>query len=87
MVDENHEVTEDIETSSTDNKSYFLFLVLILLFMGNSSTLNKYFSEFKEEMEYINKIFHTMDATAEGLKTAFETPQKVQEELRKKNNL
>ena len=96
MTEENYEdYEEDYEeynesdvpkSSSTDGSSYFLFLILFFLFMCNSSTFNKYFNEFEDEMAYINKIFKTLNATADGLKIAFETPQKVVEELNKESN-
>lgn len=86
MAEEDYEQQENLETSSKDSGSYFLFLVLILLFMGNGSTFSKYFAEFEDEMAYINRLFYVMDATAESLKAAFATPQKVVEKMSVENN-
>ena len=87
MAEESFEEREDLNISSANSESYFLFLILILLFMGNSSTFSSYFKEFKYEMEYVNKLFNTLSATADGLQAAFETPQRVVEKMKNENSL
>jgi len=68
-----------------EDSSYMLFLILILLFMGNSSELISYYHKFENEMKDLEKMFKTLNATAEGLKVAFETPQKVIKDLEMNN--
>lgn len=68
-----------------EDSSYMLFLILILLFMGNSSELISYYHKFENEMKDLEKMFKTLNATAEGLKVAFETPQKVINDLEMNN--
>ncbi|MGM0409877.1 MAG: hypothetical protein ACQEQF_03860 [Bacillota bacterium] len=68
-----------------EDSSYMLFLILILLFMGNSSELNSYYHKFENEMNHVEKMFKTLNATADGLKVAFETPQKVINDLEMNN--
>lgn len=53
--------------------------------MGNSSELNSYYHKFENEMNQVEKMFKTLNATADGLKVAFETPQKVINDLELNN--
>ena len=61
--------------------SYILFLILILLFLGNSNTFSAYFNIFEKEVDKASKIFEALTATAEGLKSAVQTPQEVMQDL------
>ena len=61
--------------------SYILFLILILLFLGNNNTLSSYFNVFEKEISKANKLFQALTATAEGLKSAVQTPQEMKQDL------
>jgi len=74
-------LAEETNKSSEDGTGFYLFLILILLTMGNSNTFTSYFQLFDKEVTRATNIFKIFSATAEGLKGAFETPQKVMEDL------
>jgi hypothetical protein len=78
----NESLDESIGNSKqSDGLEFILFLVLILLFMGNNNTFSSYFTIFEDEIKYLNNIFKILTTTAEGLKGAFEAPKKVMKDL------
>ena len=81
MAEEGGKNLNNQDSSGYGDMSYILFLILILLFLGNSNTLGSYFNLFEKEMEKANKIFQALSATAEGLKGAVQTPQNVKQDL------
>lgn len=61
------------------NIDYILFLILILLLAGNQNTFDNYFQTFNNQVNQINQVLNIFSATAEGLSTAVQAPQKVME--------
>lgn len=60
--------TSDLNVNSID---FLLFLILILLLLGNQNVFNSYFQVFEKEVNTLNQILSAFQATAEGLKGAF----------------
>lgn len=66
---------------ATDNANYtdtnvgsiefLLFLILILLILGNQNTFNAYFHLFDQELNKLNQILGAFQSTANGLKGVF----------------
>lgn len=66
---------------ATDNANYtdtnvgsiefLLFLILILLILGNQNTFNAYFQLFDQELNKLNQILGAFQSTANGLKGVF----------------
>lgn len=81
MAEEGGKNLNNQDSSGYGDMSYILFLILILLFLGNSNTLGSYFNLFEKEMEKANKLFQVLSATADGLKSAVQTPQNVKQDL------
>lgn len=57
----------DMDVNSMD---FLLFLILILLLIGNQNTFNSYFQLFDNEVNRLNQILGAFKTTAEGLKGA-----------------
>lgn len=77
MAEENMDI-KSTEVGSTD---FLLFLILILLLLGNRNTFGKYFELFNQGTTRLNQILKALSATAEGLRGAFTAPQKVMKEI------
>ncbi|NLM96387.1 MAG: hypothetical protein GX175_01995 [Halanaerobiaceae bacterium] len=69
MNDEMGKISE-MDVNSMD---FLLFLILILLLIGNQNTFNSYFQLFDKEINRLNQILGAFKATAEGLKGAVST--------------
>ncbi len=60
---------------------FLLFLILILLLVGNRNAFSNYFELFNKEVTRVTNLIKTLSATADGLQGAFTAPQKAMEEL------
>ncbi|MTI61409.1 MAG: hypothetical protein FH762_15770 [Firmicutes bacterium] len=58
-----------------DSFEFLLFLILILLIMGNSNTFNSYFEVLDGHVKEVNNILNLFSSTANGLKGAFTASQ------------
>ncbi|MFW6006710.1 MAG: hypothetical protein ACOC4G_09865 [Bacillota bacterium] len=56
---------------------YLLFLILILLLVGNQTTFNEYFNLFDQQTKKMKEVLDVFSATAEGFKSAVLAPQKM----------
>lgn len=65
----------DFSTSDldVDNMEFLLFLILILLLLGNQDAFSSYFQVFDKEVNKLNQILGAFQTTAEGLKGVFST--------------
>lgn len=64
--------------SNIDSMDFLLFLILILLLLGNQNTFNAYFQLFDQELDKLNQILGAFQATANGLKGVFANNKKVE---------
>ena len=64
-------------SSSNQGLEYTLFLILILLLLGNQKSFNEQFRFLNEQTQEIKKFLNAFEATAEGLKTTIMTPQQI----------
>jgi len=65
----------------TDNVSsldFLLFLILILLILGNQNTFNAYFQLFDQELNKLNQVLGAFQSTANGLKGVFANNKKLE---------
>lgn len=62
-----------ISEMDVNSMDFLLFLILILLLIGNQNTFNSYFQLFDKEINRLNQILGAFKATAEGLKGAVST--------------
>lgn len=58
-----------------DNFEFLLFLILILLIMGNSNTFSSYFEVLDGHVKEVNNILNLFSSTASSLKGAFTASQ------------
>ena len=73
----NNNLDENINNSNEIGIEYLLFLILLLLLVGNHNVFSNYFDLFDKQTTKMRNILETFSATAEGLKTAIITPQKM----------
>ena len=73
----NNNLDENINNSNEIGIEYLLFLILLLLLVGNHNVFSNYFELFNKQTSKMKNILETFSATAEGLKTAIITPQKM----------
>ncbi len=73
----------DDQTTETGIGSFefILFLILIMLFLGNSKTFEPHFELLNSQVNKVNQIINMLSATAEGLQGAFTAPRKAMEDL------
>lgn len=90
MVEDNFEENLDSKNTKKSKNSanlevngpdFLLFLILILLLMGNTGNFNPYFQLFNDQATKLTQIINALSATADGLKGAFETPQRIKNDL------
>ncbi|MFW5971950.1 MAG: hypothetical protein ACOCRL_00555 [Bacillota bacterium] len=70
------EINNDNVSSSdfdVNGLDFLLFLILILLFLGNQNTFNSYFQLFDTEVSKLNNVLGAFQDTANGLKSVFAT--------------
>ena len=72
----NNNIDENINSNEIGIE-YLLFLILLLLLVGNHNVFSNYFDLFDKQTTKMRNILETFSATAEGLKTAIITPQKM----------
>ncbi len=71
------ETPQEVKTSAVDSFEFLLFLILLLVLMGNRNTFNSHFEQLNREINNLNSILETLSVTSEGLKTAITAPQKL----------
>ncbi|HLV08579.1 MAG TPA: hypothetical protein VKY40_00030 [Halanaerobiales bacterium] len=83
------EVSGDLKTNNiSENISEFeflLFLILIMLLMGNQNTFSPHFELLNKELNSLNTLLQTLSASSNGLKSAVNAAASVSGN--KNNNL
>ncbi len=74
------------EFESGDNLNFLIFLILILLLMGNKNTFNTHFQLINDEVEKITKLLEAVSVTNDSLKNAVKAPQRVMQSINDFNN-
>jgi len=69
-----------------DNFNFLIFLILILLLMGNKNSFNTHFQLINNEVEKITKLLEAVSVTNDSLKNAVKAPQKVMQSINDLNN-
>ena len=78
-----HESKKQREKSEIKKESeigqfeYFLFLILILLLIGNQKTLSPYLNMFGQQTKQIKQTLDAFSLTADELKDVFVASQKI----------
>ncbi|MFW5976854.1 MAG: hypothetical protein ACOCQS_02795, partial [Bacillota bacterium] len=67
----------DNEIPEDAGMDYLLFLILLLLLVGNQNSFNKYFDLFDQQTGKMKEVLDAFAATAEGLKSAVLAPQEM----------
>jgi len=60
----------NVTEMDVNSMDFLLFLILILLLIGNQNTFNSYFQLFDNEVNRLNQILGAFKTTTEGLKGA-----------------
>src|SRR5690554_4256010 len=64
------EISGDLKTNNIDEFEFLLFLILIMLLMGNQNTFNPHFELLNKELNSLNTLLQALSASSNGLKTA-----------------
>jgi len=73
----NNNTTSEKKTGGSQGLEFILFLILILLLLGNQKSFGTHFEKLNKEINKVNQLLNAFSATAEGLKTTVEAPQKI----------
>lgn len=73
QVDETNQLNNIEKNKNVDSGSFLLFLILILLLMGNQETFNDYFELFEGKVTKLNNMLEAFQSTANGLQGVFST--------------
>jgi len=68
------------------NLDFLVFLILILLLMGNTNSFNNHFQLINSEVEKITKLLEAVSVTNDNLQNAVKAPQKVMQSFDGLNN-
>ncbi len=71
----------NIQDGSENNISFILFLILILLLLGNTDSFTTHFQLIDGEVNKIKKLLEAVSVTNENLQNAVRAPQKVMQSL------
>ena len=74
---ENNNDGNDSLANTQTGSEYILFLILILLLIGNQDTFKGHFELLDKQTSELMELLDTFSATAEGLKSAIATPQEM----------
>lgn len=66
------------KSQDVSGMDFLLFLILILLLLGNQNTFNSYFQIFDNEVNKLSNMLNAFQSTAEGLKQTFSTSYNFQ---------
>jgi len=75
------ETSQEVNTNNVDTFEFLLFLILILVLMGNRNTFSSHFDLLNKEVNNINSILEAISVTSEGLQAAITAPQKLRNNL------
>ncbi len=75
------ETSQEISTSDVDAFEFLLFLILILVLMGNRNTFSSHFELLNKELNNINSIMEALSVTSESLQATINAPQKLKNKL------
>jgi hypothetical protein len=75
------ETSQEVNTNNVDTFEFLLFLILILVLMGNRNTFSSHFDLLNKEVNNINSILEALSVTSEGLQAAITAPQKLRNNL------
>ena len=70
-VNKENESFSSNSSQDVSGMDFLLFLILILLFLGNQSTFNSYFQVFDKEVNKLTEMLSAFKTTADGLKSTF----------------
>lgn len=68
MEDTNFSTDEEINSGG-----FLLFLIFILLILGNQNTFNNYFEQLDKEASKISDFLDSFTSTAQGLRSTLQT--------------
>lgn len=73
------DMSNETNASNVKGHEFTLFLIFILLIMGNQNRLGSYFNSLESEVNKLNGILKAVTATSEGLKGAMAASQTIQD--------
>lgn len=62
---------------NSGSMDFLVFLILILLLMGNTNSFNTHFQLINKEVKKVTKLLEAVSATNDSLQDAVKAPQKV----------
>lgn len=72
-------MSNEINDTSVQGPEFVLFLILILLIMGNQNRFDAHFELFESKVNKLNELLKALAATNQGLKGTMAASKTIQE--------